>query len=345
MQDSAAPQARQAAVPQAAQPDPAPTVAAAPPAVQPRATQPGSAQPPAAGTPGQQDGQPGRISRRRRVRVPAILFLATCFTTFLAGTTGGDLLTTLSEPATVFANHWSDGLVYMAALMAILMAHEMGHFLQAVRYRIPASLPFFLPMPLWRIGTMGAFIGMRGSDADRRQLFDIGLTGPWAGLAVALPLAWFGMLQAEAIPRGVDGYFGNPLLFVWLAGWLHPHDPAGWELIHAGNPMLMAAWVGMLVTGLNMLPIGQLDGGHVAYALFGRWAHLLAWLMAAAVVLFIILAQQFGWVLMLGLILLLGVRHPPTRNDTAPLGLARRVIGLASLSIPIFCLTPIPFSI
>lgn len=240
-------------------------------------------------------------------------------------------------------DNWWQGLVYMAAVMAILLAHEMGHFLQAVRYRIPASLPFFIPMPISPIGTMGAVIGMRGSQADRKQLFDIGLTGPLAGLLVALPLAWIGIRTAQPVPINADGYFGSPLLFTLLVGWLRPDDPAGLALVHSSNPLLMASWVGMLVTGLNMLPIGQLDGGHVAYALLGRRAHWLARAMVATALVFIVAEQQYAWSLMLALVIVLGTSHPQTADDHVALGRWRTLLGAASLAIPVFCLTPFPY--
>lgn len=206
---------------------------------------------------------------RPRLDLPLALFAATCFSTFFVSAIDWDLLTFLSEPLNQLGKHWWQGLVYMTAVMAILSAHEMGHFLQAVRYRVPASLPFFIPMPITPLGTMGAVIGMRGSQADRRELFDIGLTGPWAGLAVALPLAWIGIRSAQPLAVDPYGYFGDPLVFKLLVAWLRPDVLPDTHIIGHANPLVMASWVGMLVTGLNMLPIGQLDGGHVTYALMG----------------------------------------------------------------------------
>lgn len=147
-----------------------------------------------------------------RTRIPAVLFVATAISTFWVSATDGDLLGTLAAferavatsdfaaPLRSIGEHWWQGAVYMSAVMGILLAHEMGHYLQARRYRVPASLPYFIPMPISPLGTMGAVIGMRGSRADRKQLFDIGLTGPWAGLVVALPLAWAGIRSASACP-------------------------------------------------------------------------------------------------------------------------------------------------
>lgn len=235
------------------------------------------------------------------------------------------------------------GLAYMAAVMSILLAHEMGHFLQAVRYGVPASLPIFLPLPITPLGTLGAVIRLRGLQANRRELFDIGLTGPLAGLLFALPMAWIGIRTAEVVPYDADGFsFGSPLVFKLLVGWLRPEVTSASSLIHHSNPLLMASWVGMLVTGLNMLPIGQLDGGHVTYALLGKQAHWLARLMIFAACIFIIYERQYSWSLMLALVVFFGIHHPPTANDRVALGRWRTVLGWVSLAIPIFCLTPFP---
>jgi len=301
---------------------------------------------------------PRRPSRNDwRSKIPLILFISTAISTFWVAATNGDMLGTLAAfgraltlgdfaaPFRPIAENWWQGVIYMAAVMGILLAHEMGHYLQARRYHVPASLPYFIPMPVSPLGTMGAVIGMRGSQADRKQLFDIGLTGPWAGLAVALPLAWVGIRSATALvfKPEMEGTFGDPLIFQLLIAWLRPNDPPGTVLIVHANPLVMASWVGMLVTGLNMLPIGQLDGGHVTYALFGRRAHWVALSAVVVALAFIIVAGRYEWTLMLALIMLLGTRHPTTANDRAELGRFRTLAGWFSLAIPVFCLTPFPF--
>jgi membrane-associated protease RseP (regulator of RpoE activity) len=283
------------------------------------------------------DEPPPEVRPRRRV-LPLVLFVLTCLSTCFAG---GFWTEPVGNFDYVLHVSWRDGLTYMAAVMAILLAHEMGHFLQAVRHRVAASWPYFIPMPLSPIGTMGAVIGM-GSQSDRRQLFDIGISGPLAGLVVAVPIACYGILIAQ--PYGTplnEGVMAcDPLLFQLLIRWLRPElqgDP-----LFAWNPFYMAAWVGMLITGLNMLPISQLDGGHISYALFGRWAHVLARVVVAGAFTFAILGEQYNWLVMLALVFFLGVDHPPTTNDKAELGLARKLIGGASLVIPILCLAPVP---
>lgn len=333
--------------------------------------------------PGLAPRRPVQRVERRRVGLPLFLFAATCLSTFWAGSWAGiiemhavgakqvgeDRLFVLKEgwveepavgqgrpgpgeaatPLNGFAilGRWWDGVVYMLAVMAIILSHEMGHFIQAVRYKVPASFPFFIPMPFTPLGTMGAVIGMQGSKADRKELFDIGLTGPLAGLVVAIPIAWYGIMIAEPAPVSPHGaftyIFGDPLLFKLIIKYLHPELKPGMEL--AANPIYLAGWVGMLITGLNMLPVSQLDGGHVSYALFGRYGHWVARAFMVVAILYVAFARVYGWAIMLLLVMFIGVDHPPTSNDQAELGWPRRIVGALSLAIPIFCLSPNPLQI
>ena len=310
---------------------------------------------------------------RRKVVLPLVLFLATCASTFFAGSWANfgiaqpgqfdsakrlriddlgaapgvesHIHRVVINGTYVVAGRWHDGLIYMGAVMAILFAHEMGHFLFTLRYRVPASYPIFIPMPVSPIGTMGAVIAMDSSVANRKAMFDIGLAGPLAGLAVALPIAWFGIVTATPFPLNwpANYEFQDPLLFKLLFTYLHPELQPGQSLTL--NPLLMAGWTGMLITGLNMLPISQLDGGHVAYALFGKRAHTLARLVVLAAIAFIVYSGVYGWAVMLGVVLFIGVDHPPTHDDSVPISFGRRVLGLASLAIPILCLSPNPLTI
>jgi membrane-associated protease RseP (regulator of RpoE activity) len=280
--------------------------------------------------------------RGRRVLLPVFLFVATCVSTFFAGALDWNPAFYLesSQASRVVTANWTQGWIYMAAVIGILLTHEMGHFLQTVRYGVPASLPFFIPVPMLMTGTMGAVIGMEGSRADRKQLFDIGLSGPLAGLIVSLPIIWFGIKNATvAVPNG--GFeLGDPLIFKLLRDYLRPDLPAD-GILNKNNALLMAGWVGMLITGLNMLPVSQLDGGHVIYGLFGRKAHLVARAFLVAAILFVVLGQHYNWTVMLVLVILLGVDHPPTRDDNARLGPVRTAVGFASLAIPVLCFTPV----
>jgi Zn-dependent protease len=283
-----------------------------------------------------------QAERGRRIFLPVALFFATCASTFFAGAFGWNPTAYLDNPQAgrVMSANWTEGLIYMAAVIGILLTHEMGHFLQTVRYGVPASLPYFIPVPIILTGTMGAVIGMEGSRANRKQLFDIGLSGPIAGLIVSLPIIWFGIESARVAPITGEIQLGDPLIFKLLRDYLRPElGSAG--VLDKNNPLLMAGWVGMLITGLNMLPISQLDGGHVIYGLFGPKSRLVARAFLIAAILFVVVGEHYNWTVMLVLVILLGVDHPPTRDDNVKLGPMRTAIGYASLAIPVLCFTPV----
>ena len=298
--------------------------------------------------------------------LPIVLFIATCLSTLWAAGTEwmpyahledfdrafwvffqnvfqANFIAAVRESLAILNLNWTQGLTYMVAVLAILSIHEMGHFFMALRYGIPASLPYFIPVPILPFGTMGAVISMEGSHADRRQMFDLGITGPLAGLAVAIPITLMGIWQLPAAPEVGSGFrFQNPLIIQLLIAYIRPEYPTPTYLfLNQFNPYLMAGWVGMFVTGLNMLPISQLDGGHVAYALFDRGAHTLARGLLIAAILFVLLTEQYGWVVMLVIIIIMGIDHPPTIDDSQQLNPLRRAIGWLSLLIPILCLSPI----
>jgi membrane-associated protease RseP (regulator of RpoE activity) len=244
---------------------------------------------------------------------------------------------------------WVVGLLYMACVIAILLTHELGHFVAALIYRVRASLPYFVPLPISPIGTLGAVIVMHSHTANRRQIFDIGLAGPIAGLIVAVPILWIGIHNLELTPPTGQERLSlpAPLAMRLAIDYVHPgkYNADVGVPITQMNAWYMAGWVGLLVTGLNMLPVSQLDGGHVTYALFGRAARWIArGFMLVAFVYMGLLAFYFrtqpSWLLMAVLVMLLGVDHPPTSDDTAPLGWFRTLLGWASLAIPIFCFVP-----
>ena len=297
--------------------------------------------------------------RSRRVVLPLVLLLATCLSTFWAGAAAWKPIVHLEAfywifvqnlpqgaPIAAFRQAWAvtqidprQGLVYMGLVMGLLLAHEMGHFFVAMRHRVPASLPYFIPLPIIPFGTLGAVIGMEGHRANRRELFDLGVAGPLAGLIVALPVIWIGIRLLPAVPPPGESFcFHNPLLLKWMIAWLRPNYPTPAVFyLNQFNPFLMAGWVVVLLTGLNTLPVSQLDGGHVAYALLGRWSHLLARVLLAAAVVYIAVTGSYFWVAMLVLVILLGADHPPTADDRCPLGWLRLLLGWTALLIPLLC--------
>lgn len=291
------------------------------------------------------------IERKRRIGRPLVLFFITCFTTFCAGCYqwspdwiglersrlfGGGTLAELIQ------QNWQDGLLFMVCVMSALMFHEMGHFLMTLKHRVHASYPHFIPFPMMITGTMGAVIGMDGPRMNRKSLFDIGIAGPLAGLVLIIPFVIIGILTSDAA-TGVARPFGNPLLVQLLIPVLRPELPAGQTL--SVNAFYMAGWVGMLVTGLNMIPISQLDGGHVSYSVFGKNAKWVARGVVFCVIGAMVVTDSYDWVMMLVLVLFMGVDHPPTSDDAIDIGWSRRLLGIASLSIPIFCFTPVPLAL
>ena len=278
--------------------------------------------------------------RRRRRRVQAALYLLTAGTTFAAGVVGWQpmLLGFDDEVLASLGEHWPRGLLYMVAVMAVLTAHEAGHFLAARWHGIPATLPFFLPVPILLTGTLGAVIGMEGSRATRRQLFDIAIAGPIAGLVVALPVMAVGMAWGVASP---DSPFALSPLARWILAAVRPDG----ALEIAPNALFMAGWVGLLVTGLNLVPVSQLDGGHVSYAIFGKWSKWIARSVLAAAVVGIAAYGLYNWIAMVVIVLLMGTDHPPIRDDGRPLGLLRTALGLAALVVPVVTFMPEPLRI
>jgi membrane-associated protease RseP (regulator of RpoE activity) len=282
---------------------------------------------------------------RRRVALPVVLFVATCLSTFWVGCANWrpQAVGTMAEIQYAVATNWKQGLLYMGAVLAILLTHEMGHFLQTVRYRIPASYPLCIPIPFTPIGTMGAVISMDGMRANRKQIFDIGIAGPLAGLVVAAPILYFGVkhLDLASTPAARDIQLYNPVIVRWMIQWMHPEwtDRAAWVSISQLNPFFMAGWVGMLITGLNMLPVSQLDGGHTIYALFGRDAYKIARAFTIVAIGYVVLnlEQAAIWTPMLILVILLGIHHPPTADDSVELDDFRWILGVASMAIPILC--------
>lgn len=312
-----------------------------------------------------------RRKSRRRFQLCLALFLATFASTTLVGADywpleilfgwinpvyGNELLAYLNgfpwpfqERLTLRDHFWiklQQGLSYSIPLMLILLCHEMGHYLQALRYSVPASLPFFIPLPLPPLGTMGAVILQGRGKADRKQLFDIAVSGPIAGLVVTIPVLLYGIYTSGYIIdlQNRPFEFGQPWIVKSAIEFVHGPLPAG--MVFQWNGFATAGWVGVFITALNLLPIGQLDGGHLLYTMVGRAAHYVAWGLILVATCYMIWVQQYSYVLLLILVTLTGPRHPPARDDHIPLGWGRRLVGFATLSFLLmgFTLQPIVIS-
>lgn len=234
---------------------------------------------------------------------------------------------------------WS-GLPFSLTLLAILLAHEFGHYIACWYYRIDATLPFFLPAPTL-IGTFGAFIRIRGPIYSRRQLFDIGVAGPIAGFIFLLPALGIGLALSKIVP-GIanqgDLMFSNPALLILAQKLIFPGVAEADIYLH---PVARAAWVGLLATALNLLPIGQLDGGHILYSFTSRWhrglSQAFSFLLAAIGIIF----GWLGWILWAGFFLFTGLRHPPI-IDEMPLQTGRRRLAFIAIAILVLSFTPVP---
>lgn len=235
--------------------------------------------------------------------------------------------------------------LYAAALLVILVGHELGHYLTCRRYGVRATLPYFLPGPPF-IGTFGAFIRIKSPIRYKHQLFDIGANGPLVGFALALPVLAAGLALSRVAPftPAADTIvFGEPLLFRLLSALFFGRIPEGFAIVL--HPIGFAGWVGLLVTALNLMPLGQLDGGHVAYAVLGKRAGLVSRAMVAVLAVMGVFFH-LTWLLVAGIILFFEYRsrsrlnHPPVVDEAAPLGPKRRF--LSALVVVIFVLSFIP---
>ncbi len=248
-----------------------------------------------------------------------------------------------------------EGLLFSGSLLAILVAHESGHYLFCRYYGVDATLPFFIPQPPLLIpGTFGAFIRMKSPVPSRRALFDIGLAGPLAGFVAMLPVAFAAVLTLHhapliagqtAPPAGASITFNDPLLFQLIARCFRV------DLDNSvANSFYLAAWVGALVTSLNLMPVGQLDGGHGTFSVFGKVAH--RWIGTVAFVLMGLISvlgwlwhgSPGGFVYVILLAVMLRVRHPQP-EQMEPLGLMRVLIGIVTLLVFVLCFLPFPITI
>ncbi len=303
-------------------------------------------------------------ARRPFPTLNLVLFLATIGSTLFAG---AHFAEGYSQRA---AAGWGalllDGVPFAASLLGILVAHEMGHFVTARYHRVDASWPYFIPVPLG-IGTFGAVIRMRGRIPTRDALIDIGASGPLAGFVVAVPLLIYGISLSHLVevPAPPNFFFGNlsawrlvegwitgvwpwahewpmepqPLLYVLLKKFLFTLEPGMDVMVH---PVAYAAVIGLFVTALNLIPVGQLDGGHVAYAVLGKRARMVGQL-ASGLLLLMVVFSSIGWILWLLLVRrFVGLGHPPVDRDDLPLSLGRKVV--VALTVLVFFLTLTPVS-
>jgi membrane-associated protease RseP (regulator of RpoE activity) len=290
-----------------------------------------------------------------RVWRHVLLFVLTAATTTIMGGVHyagfqSDFDTATLQPVGTFT-FLLHGLWYSGTILAILGCHEMGHYLACRYYDVDASLPFFLPLPPpLPSGTLGAFIRIRELIPSKRMLFDIGIAGPLAGFLVAVPTLFLGLSMSKLTLLPTDdlsGFvsLGEPLLFKAAAWVFWGSPPEGYSInLH---PMAFGAWFGLLATALNLIPIGQLDGGHISYAVLGRRSSEVTLAMiGVALVLAYTSASWIVWtVLMIGMLLVFGRHHPRTFDEHEPLDRTRLVLAVVALIILVVCFTPVPIEL
>jgi membrane-associated protease RseP (regulator of RpoE activity) len=278
-----------------------------------------------------------------------ILFLLTVATTTLVGAehfAAFYIEFGSRRPDLSTSQFFLNGLWYSASILAILGAHEFGHYYACRYYRVDASLPYFLPAPLPLTGTLGAFIRIRQTIPGKRELFDIGIAGPIAGFLVAVPILLIGMglSRVAPLPPNMQGFveLGEPLLFKAVAYLFYGTPPEGYSINM--HPMAFAAWFGLLATALNLFPIGQLDGGHISYAVLGRASTFVTLGTVAALIgLTFVSSSWLVWtVLTVVMLVAFGPRHPRTFDEDIPLDRSRMWLAAGALVMFVVCFTPAP---
>ena len=281
--------------------------------------------------------QPIMPRRERGPWLHVLLFLATVVTTVGVGGSGIGRVP-FSEPFDA-----GNGIAFSGTLLLILGAHELGHYFAARRWFMRVSLPYFIPAP-FALGTLGAFIRLRSPMPNRRVLLDVGASGPLAGFAVAVPAVIIGIYNSRVLPpMDIQGgiILGEPLLFSFLAKLVLGVSGADYTILL--HPIALAGWLGLFVTALNLLPMGQLDGGHIVYALFGRRQRTVTIVTGVALVL--LASFWLGWLVWVVIPFVLGFQHPPSLDDDIPLDPKRKVLGWICMGIFAVSFTPVPFQI
>lgn len=300
------------------------------------------------------DALPATENQRSGRILPAVLFFLTCVTTILAGFLlhlqftastqtefSAGLTSAIYNPLEIL-----NGIPFAATILLILLAHEMGHYLTCRYYGIRATLPYVIPAPppIVPFGTFGAVIKIKSLFRDRRQLFDVGIAGPLAGFIVIIPALVVGLLASTEYQvvddLGPTLEFGEPLLFQFMANWVFSGETLNINL----HPIGWAAWFGMLATSLNLLPIGQLDGGHVVYSIFGERGHrIVSYVTFISLILLSLYAWPMaGYLVFAVLLLFLGFRHPRPFLDAPILTPERYLVALAGLIIFTLTFIPVP---
>jgi membrane-associated protease RseP (regulator of RpoE activity) len=290
----------------------------------------------------------GDSSERSRPGLALGLFLLTLLSTLAAGSMVSGSFPWLTFDPIAEPGRLLDGLPFAFTLLAILGTHEFGHYFTARAHGAAVSLPYFIPAPppLFLFGTLGAVIRMRSPARDRNSRLDIAAAGPLAGLLVALPALWVGLTWSRvgAIPPGGVMTFGDSLLMRFMTYLTFGRIPEGMDVFV--HPVALAGWVGLFVTALNLFPVGQLDGGRIAYALFGPQHRRVSLATFVALLALGVISGSPNWFVFAAVVaLLVGFHHAPPLDDITPLSPGRYAIGVACLVLLILLIPPVPFSL
>ncbi len=269
-----------------------------------------------------------------------LLFILTFFSTLIAGAMFQKGIDIFKEPLRIY-----EGLPFSISLMTILLGHELSHYFASKKHHTEATLPYFIPAPITLIGTFGAFIKMKSPIQTRSALIDIGASGPIAGFILSVIASIIGLSYSTVVAatdtKGALG-LGNSVLFSLLTHTIIGVTPDSQDILL--HPIAFAGWIGLFVTALNLIPVGQLDGGHIVYAFIGERHRLVSKVIVGVLFFFGIFFWE-GWLIWGGLMIVFGLRHPPVIYWETPLDKKRRFIGLLAFIIFIITFIPAPFRI
>lgn len=275
---------------------------------------------------------------QKKLLLHIFLFVVTFLSTFLAGAMQAGV-NVFEEPEKIYK-----GFPFALTLMSILLAHELSHYFASKKHGVKATLPYFIPAPTL-IGTFGAFIKMKSPIVTRKALLDIGVSGPLSGFIISLIVSAIGLshskvVSIQEIKEGIS--LGDSLLFSILSNLILDFQPGAQDILL--HPVAFAGWIGFFVTSINLIPVGQLDGGHIAYALFGE-KHVYLSKVLIPIMFLLGFLLWAGWAIWAVLMLILGLKHPPILYSEVPLDGKRRFIGWLAFGIFILTFIPVPFKI
>ncbi|MEK6576144.1 MAG: site-2 protease family protein [Nitrospirota bacterium] len=289
-------------------------------------------------SPNYRDVEINEKAKRKGYIVPLVLFIITVFSTLFAGAIQQGV-NPIRNPVGILT-----GIPFSFTLLLILGTHEFSHYFFSKMHGVSVTLPYFIPSPFPPVGTFGAFIKMKSPILTKEALIDIGISGPIGGFIVSIIAVMVGLNLSTVVPVGVfEGVkLGSPLIFEWLSRITVGAPKEGYDILL--HPVAFAGWIGLFVTSLNLFPIGQLDGGHIAYAILGERQRVISIIMIPVLLTLGLYGGWPGWYVWAVLASILGLRHPPILDPEIPLDKRHRLLGVTALAMFAITFIPIPFS-